>query len=179
MQKKMNVFLSSDCMWYMHGCCWLKVVVVIAKIKMPGGGCVPLIPYLISRSRGEALNPEHTHTLTLLQTHILATKKHTCNFTDKNWFDPRTMFTSLNLKKGKLLHLKGMAILYTYEKLNFTYCCKLLLEEIHSLTGSHMKSSHVEICKYIIITFCIHVMQIFGVLQLCLSRLCCFFINDI
>lgn len=41
---------------------------------MPGGGCVPLIPYLISRSRGEALNPEHTHTLTLLQTHILATR---------------------------------------------------------------------------------------------------------
>lgn len=31
---------------------------------MPGGGCVPLIPYLISRSRGEALNPKDTHTLT-------------------------------------------------------------------------------------------------------------------
>lgn len=84
-----NVFWSSDCMRYMHGCCWLKVVVVIAEIKMPGGGCVPLIPYLISRSRGEALNPEHTHTLTLLQTHILATKKHTCNFKDKNWHGPQ------------------------------------------------------------------------------------------
>lgn len=81
-QKKMHVFLSSDCMWYMCGCCWLKVVVVIAEIKMPGGGCVPLIPYLISRSRGEALNPEHRHTLTLLQTHIFTTKKHTCNFKD-------------------------------------------------------------------------------------------------
>lgn len=56
---------------------------------MPGGGCVPLIPYLISRSRGEALNPEHTHTLTLLQTHILATKKHTCNFKDKNVHGPQ------------------------------------------------------------------------------------------
>lgn len=70
MRKKINVLLSSDCMWYMCGCCWLKVVVVIAGLKMPGGGCVPLIPYLISRSRGEALNPKHTHTLTLLQTHI-------------------------------------------------------------------------------------------------------------
>lgn len=31
---------------------------------MTGGGCVPLISYLILRSRGEALNPKHTHTLT-------------------------------------------------------------------------------------------------------------------
>lgn len=55
--------MSSNCMWHMCGCCWLKVVVVIAGLKMPGGGCVLLIPYLISRSRGEALNPKHTHTL--------------------------------------------------------------------------------------------------------------------
>lgn len=50
-------------MWHVCGCCWLKVVVIIAGLKMTGGGCVPLIPYLISRSRGEALNPKHTHSL--------------------------------------------------------------------------------------------------------------------
>lgn len=60
----MDELLSSDCMRHMCRCCWLKVVVVIAGLKMPGGGCVPVIPYLISRSRGEALNPKHTHTLT-------------------------------------------------------------------------------------------------------------------
>lgn len=43
---------------------WLKVVVVIVGLKMPGGGCVPLISHLISRSRGEALNPKHTRSLT-------------------------------------------------------------------------------------------------------------------
>lgn len=58
---------------------------------MPGGGCVPLIPYLISRSRGEALNPEHTHTLTLLLTHKFATKKHTCSFTGRFYMIPRIM----------------------------------------------------------------------------------------
>lgn len=50
---------------------------------MPGGGCVLLIPYLISRSRGEALNPKpslldlHRHAYTygppLLQIHKLIT----------------------------------------------------------------------------------------------------------
>lgn len=82
MRQKMNELLSSDCMWHMCGCCWLKVVVVIAELKMPGGGYVPLIPYLISRSRGEALNPKHTHTLThslaatYAHTHTSLTKSH-------------------------------------------------------------------------------------------------------
>lgn len=77
MSKNINVLLmSSDCMRYMCDCCWLKVVVVIAELKMPGGGCVPLIPYLILRSRGEALNPKHTHMRTLLQTRVCA---HTCS----------------------------------------------------------------------------------------------------
>lgn len=86
MRKKMSKLLSSDCMWHMCGCCWLKVVVVIAGLKMPGGGCVPLIPYLISRSRGEALNPKHTHTHTHslantrfhVHTHI-PPQRHTCH----------------------------------------------------------------------------------------------------
>lgn len=37
---------------------------------MTGGGCVPLIPYLISRSKGEALNPKHTHTLSRSLTNV-------------------------------------------------------------------------------------------------------------
>lgn len=61
---------------------------------MPGGGCVPLIPYLISRSRGEALNPEHTYTLTLLQTRIFATKKPTCSFTGQILYGPKNNVTS-------------------------------------------------------------------------------------
>lgn len=88
MRKKMNELLSSDCMWHMCGCCWLKVVVVIAGLKIPGGGCVPLIPYLISRSRGEALNPKHTHTLThsLANTHMhicthIPPQRHICTYT--------------------------------------------------------------------------------------------------
>lgn len=54
-----EVWLYTTCVWHR----WLKVVVVIVGLKMPGGGCVPLIPHLISRSRGEALNPKHTHAL--------------------------------------------------------------------------------------------------------------------
>lgn len=65
---------------------------------MPGGGCVPLIPYLISRSRGEALNPEHTHTLTLLQTHIFATKKHTCSFIGQILYGPKNNNISTAIK---------------------------------------------------------------------------------
>lgn len=65
---------------------------------MPGGGCVPLIPYLISRSRGEALNPEHTHTLTLLQTHTFATKKHTCSFSGQILYGPKNNVTSTAIK---------------------------------------------------------------------------------
>lgn len=61
---------SCVCMWHVCGCCWLKVVVIIAGLKMTGGGCVPLIPYLISRSRGEALNPKHTHTLSHSLTNV-------------------------------------------------------------------------------------------------------------
>lgn len=37
---------------------------------MTGGGCVPLIPYLILRSRGEAFNPKHTHTLSHSLTNV-------------------------------------------------------------------------------------------------------------
>lgn len=85
--RKMNELVSFDCMWHMCGCCWLKVVVVIVGLKMPGGGCVPLIPYLISRSRGEALNPKHTHMLThsaanthmYLHTHT-PSQKHTYGY---------------------------------------------------------------------------------------------------
>lgn len=65
-----KIHKSFFCMWHVCACCWLKVVVIIAGLKLTGGGCVPLIPYLISRSRGEALNPKHTHTLSRSLTNV-------------------------------------------------------------------------------------------------------------
>lgn len=125
MRKTMDELLSSDCVWNMCGCCWLKVVVVIAGLKMPGGGCVLLIPYLISRSRGEALNPKHTHkrllivgantyTLCSSPTQAPTTSMHMCPFT--------CLFT-VRLQSSEI-HRKVFTYFQMFETLYIIRCWK-------------------------------------------------------
>lgn len=98
---------------------------------MPGGGCVPLIPYLISRSRGEALNPEHTHTHTLFCKHTYWPQRNTrAILRTKIYVVPRMI--------GKYCTVLSMAIQYikdhfTYSSETNNHCCKDIIWGFASL----------------------------------------------
>lgn len=150
MRKKMNEFLNFDCMWHMCGCCWLKVVVVIAGLKMPGGGCVPLIPYLISRSRGEALNPKHTHTLThsLANTHAhmhihtqppTKTHKHIHMFSDLLVNCMHTKFWNSQQSVKLFAHASNNALYIIHKSLEHM-CSKHLHINVFNVTKFDLNS---------------------------------------
>lgn len=97
---------------------------------MPGGGCVLLIPYLISRSRGEALNPKHTHIRSLIVGADTYTHMQLRTQAPTSMHMPTCMFTFLSVHYKVLKYTENCSLICKC----FKPCIKSMAPHVHYVT---------------------------------------------
>lgn len=155
----------------MCGCCWLKVVVEIVGLKVPGGGCVSLIPCLILRSGVKLLiRNTHTYAYSVANTHVQMNTSScqrliyihmlSCGILCKVWKYPRKVFAP---QHRYTMHLKTCLITLQIRYLNrrwvFLVCCLFIdsvlsssLMRLLSLTQAQSNTTKIVNLMYVTLT---------------------------